>query len=67
MIRKKLYLPVDTQRRYNVDTTSCDIARRRIDVETVSSVYWAVAGKNIYKPIVNVRLLMKLFNVKITM
>ena len=61
MIRKKLYLPVDTRRRYNVDT------RRRIDAETVSCVYWAVAGKNIYKPIVNTRLPMKLFNVKITM
>ena len=32
--------PVDTRRRFNVDTTLCDIARRRIDVETTSRVYW---------------------------
>ena len=32
--------PVDTRRRFNVDTTSCDIVRRRIDVETTSCVYW---------------------------
>ena len=31
---------VDTRRHFNADTTSCDIARRRIDVETTSCVYW---------------------------
>ena len=35
--------PVDTRRRFNVDKTSCDIARRRIDVETTSYVYWEVS------------------------
>ena len=34
--------PVDTCRRFNVDTTSCDIARCRINVETTSCVYWVV-------------------------
>ena len=31
---------VDTRRRFNVDTMLCDIARRRIDVDTTSCVYW---------------------------
>ena len=34
-----LKLPVGTQRRFNVDATSYDIARRRVDVETKSCVY----------------------------
>ena len=33
-------ITVDTRRRFNVDATLCDIARRRIDVETTSCVYW---------------------------
>ena len=33
-------IPVDTRRRFNVDTTSCDIIRRCIDVEMTSCVYW---------------------------
>ena len=32
--------PVDTRRRFNVDRTSCDVARRRINVETMSCVDW---------------------------
>ena len=36
--RKEKYeksgIPVDARRRFNVDTTSCDIARRPIKVET---------------------------------
>ena len=35
-------LPVDTRRRFNVDTTSYDIVRRRIDVENTSCVYGAI-------------------------
>ena len=31
--------PVDTRRRFNVDTTLYDVVRRRIDVETMSCVY----------------------------
>ena len=31
--------PVDTRRRFNVDATSYDVVRRRIDVETTSCVY----------------------------
>ena len=31
--------PVDTRRRFNVDTMSYGIIRRRIDVETTSCVY----------------------------
>ena len=31
--------PVDTRRRFNVDTTSYDVVRRCIDVETTSCVY----------------------------
>ena len=34
-----MYFPVDTRRRFNVDTTSYDIVRRRIDVETTSCLY----------------------------
>ena len=41
---KKLILyffsPVDTQRRFNVDTTPYDVVQRCIDVETTSCVYW---------------------------
>ena len=33
------YNPVDTRRRFNFDTTSYDVMRRRIDVETTSCVY----------------------------
>ena len=32
--------PVDTRRRFNVDATSYDVVRRRIDFETTSCVYW---------------------------
>ena len=32
-------IPVDTRRRYNVDTTSYDIVRSRINVETTPCVY----------------------------
>ena len=32
--KKITYFPVDTRRRFNVDTTSYDVVRRRIDVET---------------------------------
>ena len=31
--------PLDTRRRFNVDTTSYDVVLRRIDVETMSFVY----------------------------
>ena len=31
--------PVDTRRRFNANTTSYDVVRRRIDVETTSYVY----------------------------
>ena len=34
-----MYFPVDTRRRFNVDTTSYDSVRRRIDVETTSCLY----------------------------
>ena len=34
--------PVDTRRRFNVDTTSCNVAQRRINVETTSCVYWTI-------------------------
>ena len=37
--------PVDTRRHFNVDTTSHDIVRRRIDVETTSCVYAAVISR----------------------
>ena len=33
------YIPVDTRRRFNVDTTSYYVARRRINVVTTSCVY----------------------------
>ena len=33
-------IPVDTQRCFNVNTTSNDVVRRRINVETTSCVYW---------------------------
>ena len=33
-------IQVDIQRGFNVDTTLCDVARRRIDVETTSCVNW---------------------------
>ena len=33
------YNPVNTRRRFNVDTTSYDVVRRLIDVETTSCVY----------------------------
>ena len=36
-----LTLPVDIRRRFNVDTTSHDMAQRCIDVETRSCVYGA--------------------------
>ena len=43
------HFPVDTPRRFNVDMTSCDIARRRINVETTSSVYWVhITGLFLY-------------------
>ena len=32
--------PVDTGRRFNVDTTSYDVEQGRIDIETTSCVYW---------------------------
>ena len=32
-------IPVDTRLRFNIDTTSCDVVCRRIDVETTSLVY----------------------------
>ena len=32
-------VPIDKRRRFNVDTTSYDIARGYIDVETTSCVY----------------------------
>ena len=32
--------PVDTRRRFNVDTTSYDVVQHRIDIETTSCVYW---------------------------
>ena len=35
--------PVDTRCRFNVDTTSYDVVRRRIDVEITSCVYWVAA------------------------
>ena len=35
--------PVDTRRRFNINTTPYNIVRRRIDVETMSSVYWVIA------------------------
>ena len=31
--------PRDTRRCFNVDATSCDVVRRRIDIETTSRVY----------------------------
>ena len=34
-----MWFPVDTWRRFNIDTTSCYIVRRRINVETTSCVY----------------------------
>ena len=37
--KKITYFPVDTRRRFNVDTTSYDVVRHRIDVETTSCVY----------------------------
>ena len=37
--KKITYFPVDTRRRFNVDTTPYDVVRRRIDVETTSCVY----------------------------
>ena len=32
--------PIDTRRRFNVDATSYDVVRHRIDVETKWCVYW---------------------------
>ena len=37
-----VHFPVDKRRRFNVDTTSYDIVRRRIDVETTLCVYWVM-------------------------
>ena len=39
MLDRALDIPVDTRRGFNVDMTSCDIARLRIDVEATSCVY----------------------------
>ena len=39
---EKSVFPVDTRRRFNIDTTSCDAVRRRTDVSTTSFFYWAI-------------------------
>ena len=39
-LRANTLFPVDTRRRFNVGTMSCDVARHRVDVETASCVYW---------------------------
>ena len=36
--------PVDTRRRFNVDTSSYDIVRGRINVETTLCVYGEIAN-----------------------
>ena len=39
---EKSVFPVDTRRRFNIDTTSCNAVRRRTDVRTTSFVYWVI-------------------------
>ena len=44
----KSLFPVDTRRRFNVNTTSYDVVRRRIDVETTCCVYRVKMMENIF-------------------
>ena len=51
MTRFYYFLLLDTRRRFNVDTKSYDVVRRRIDVETTSCVYWVIAWNGFPKRI----------------